>query len=59
MIAKVVGFTGEIMWNSDVPNGTLRKVLNVDKIKELGWEPKITLEEGLKKTYEWYCHNMV
>lgn len=42
MIAKVVGFTGEIMWNSDVPNGTLRKVLNVDKIKELGWEPKIT-----------------
>ena len=59
MIAKVVGFTGEIMWNSDVPNGTLRKVLNVDKIKELGWKPKITLEEGLKKTYEWYCHNMV
>ena len=59
IIAKVVGFTGEIMWNSDVPNGTLRKVLNVDKIKELGWEPKITLEEGLKKTYEWYCHNMV
>jgi GDP-L-fucose synthase len=59
MIAKVVGFTGEIMWNSDVPNGTLRKVLNVDKIKELGWEPKISLEEGLKKTYDWYCHNML
>lgn len=59
MIAKVVGFSGEIMWNSDVPNGTLRKVLNVDKIKELGWEPKISLEEGLKKTYEWYCHNML
>jgi len=59
MIAKVVGFTGEIKWNSDVPNGTLRKVLNIDKIKELGWEPKITLEQGLKKTYEWYCHNMV
>jgi len=59
MIAKVVGFTGEIMWNSDVPNGTLRKVLNVDKIKELGWEPKISLEDGLKKTYEWYCHNML
>ena len=59
MIAKVVGFTGEIMWNSDVPNGTLRKVLNVDKIKALGWEPKISLEEGLKKTYEWYCHNML
>jgi GDP-L-fucose synthase len=59
MIARVVGFTGEIKWNSDVPNGTLRKVLNVDKIKELGWEPKISLEEGLKKTYDWYCHNML
>jgi len=59
MIARVVGFTGEIKWNSDVPNGTLRKVLNVNKIKELGWEPKISLEEGLKKTYEWYCHNML
>ncbi len=59
MIARVVGFTGEIKWNSDIPNGTLRKVLNVDKIKELGWEPKISLEEGLKKTYEWYCHNML
>jgi len=59
MISKVVGFTGEIKWNTDAPNGTLRKVLNVDKIKELGWEPKISLEEGLKKTYDWYCHNMV
>ena len=59
MISKVVGFTGEIKWNTDAPNGTLRKVLNVDKIKELGWEPKISLEEGLKKTYDWYCLNMV
>jgi GDP-L-fucose synthase len=58
MISKVVGFNGEIKWNSDVPNGTLRKVLNVDKIKELGWEPKVTLEEGLKKTYEWYKENL-
>ena len=58
MISKVVGFNGEIKWNSDVPNGTLRKVLNVDKIKELGWKPKVTLEEGLKKTYEWYKENL-
>jgi len=58
MISKVVGFNGEIKWNSDVPNGTFRKVLNVDKIKELGWKPKVTLEEGLKKTYEWYKENL-
>jgi nucleoside-diphosphate-sugar epimerase len=39
------------------PNGTPRKVLNVDKIKSLGWEPKIGLREGIEKTYEWYKAN--
>ena len=53
-IADVVGFKGEIVWDTSKPNGTPRKVLNVDKIKSLGWEPKVSLREGIKKTYELY-----
>ena len=53
-IADVVGFKGEIEWDTSKPNGTPRKVLNVDKIESLGWEPKVSLCEGIKKTYELY-----
>ena len=53
-IAKTVGYDNLINWDISKPNGTPRKVLNVDKIKTLGWEPKIGLEEGIKSTYEWY-----
>ena len=56
-ISKVVGFMGEIEWDITKPNGTPRKVLNVNKIKELGWEPKIGLYEGILKTYDWYKKN--
>ena len=54
MISDVVGFNGGIIWDTDKPNGTLRKLLDVSKIKALGWEPKISLKEGIKSTYEWY-----
>jgi GDP-L-fucose synthase len=57
IISEVVGFPGEIAWDFTKPNGTPRKVLNVDKIKSLGWEPKISLREGINKTYEWYKAN--
>ncbi len=53
-IADVVGFKGEIVWDTSKPNGTPRKVLNVDKMKSLGWEPKVGLREGIEKTYELY-----
>jgi GDP-L-fucose synthase len=53
-ISTVVGFVGDIEWDATNPNGTPRKVLNVDKIKSLGWEPKISLREGIQSTYEWY-----
>lgn len=56
-IADVVGYKEEIIWNTTKPNGTPRKVLNVDKMKSLGWEPKIGLREGIEKTYEWYKEN--
>ena len=54
IISDVVGFSGEISWDFTKPNGTPRKVLNVDKIKSLGWEPKIGLREGIELIYEWY-----
>ena len=53
-IADVVGFKGEIVWDTSKPNGTPRKVLNVDKIKSLGWKPKVSLREGIQKTYDLY-----
>ena len=54
MVSKVIK-NKTIIWDTSKPNGTPRKVLNVDKIKALGWEPQISLEEGIKSTYEWYC----
>ena len=53
-IAKIVGYDDIINWDTSKPNGTPRKVLNVDKIKSLGWEPSISLEDGIQSTYEWY-----
>ena len=53
-VAKVVDFRRTIEWDTSKPNGTPRKVLNVDKIKSLGWEPKINLKDGIKSTYDWY-----
>ena len=59
LIADVVGYTGKIVWDTSKPNGPPRKLLNVDRIKELGWEPKTNLKEGIEKTYEWYRQNLV
>jgi GDP-L-fucose synthase len=53
-ISDVVGYRRNINWDTTKPNGTPRKVLNIDKIKALGWEPKIGLREGIEKTYQWY-----
>ncbi len=58
-IAKIVGYVGEIHWDTTKPNGTPRKVLNVDKIKSTGWEPKIGLYEGINRTYEWFKQNVI
>ena len=54
LISIIVGYKGEIRWDTSKPNGTPRKVLNVDKIKSLGWSPKIGIRQGIYETYEWY-----
>ena len=53
-VAAAAGFTGEIEWDSSKPDGTPRKVLDVSRIKALGWEPIITLDEGIASTIDWY-----
>ena len=58
-IASVVDFIGDIEWDTTKPNGTLRKVMNVDRIKALGWEPQINLHNGISKTYKWYKENLL
>jgi GDP-L-fucose synthase len=54
IIADVVGYKEKIIWDTTKPNGTPRKVLDVNKITSLGWKPKIGLKEGIEKTYNWY-----
>ena len=57
MIAKTVGYTGKLKWDDSRPDGTPRKVLDNRKLTALGWEPKISLQEGLRLTYQWYLEN--
>jgi len=58
IIAEVVGYQGEILWDTEKPNGTPRKLLDVSKLKGLGWEPKLALREGIASTYEWYQNQL-
>jgi GDP-L-fucose synthase len=54
MIQSIVGFQGELIWNTEKPDGTPRKLMDVSKIKGLGWSPKINLEKGIAAVYEEY-----
>jgi len=53
-IAMLTGFNGTILWDSSKPDGTKRKLLDISRIKELGWSPRVTLDEGLASTISWY-----
>lgn len=57
LIAGIVGYQGAIEWDTSMPDGTPRKLLDVSRINELGWEPKHSLAEGIRLTYEWYLEN--
>ncbi len=56
-MARVTGFAGEIVFDSTKPDGTPRKLMDVSRLKALGWEAKISLEKGLKSTYQWFIEN--
>ena len=57
-VQKCVGFNGNIIWNKDMPDGTPRKLTNVDKLHGLGWTHKIDLEEGVALAYDWFKNNV-
>ena len=54
LIAKIVGFQGEILWDKSKPDGTPKKQLNVNRINEMGWKSQIPLKQGLKETIKIY-----
>jgi len=57
MIKDFVGFKGEIVWDKSKPDGTPKKLLDVSRLKQLGWKSKVSLGEGIKMTYDWYKEN--
>lgn len=57
LIKDTVGYEGNVVFDKSKPDGTPRKLLNVDRLRDLGWEAKTNLEEGLEKTFEWYMEH--
>lgn len=57
LIADVVGYDGALEWDTSKPDGTPRKVLDVSRMKSLGWEPRIGLREGIESAYGWYLEH--
>jgi GDP-L-fucose synthase len=59
LICDVIGFDGELTWDASKPDGTPRKLLDVTKLRALGWKPSIRLRNGIAQTYEWFLANCV
>jgi len=56
-VQSVVGFEGNIEWDDSKPDGTPRKLLDVTRLKALGWEPEVSLEDGIRDAYQWFLKN--
>ena len=59
LVCRVVGFDGEIVHDRTKPDGTPRKLMSADMLREMGWEPNIELEQGISTTYKWFLENIV
>ena len=57
LICEVVGFPGALVFDETKPDGTPRKLLNIDRLTGLGWKPSVPLREGIARTYDWYCRH--
>ena len=57
-VRDVVGFEGEIVWDTSKPDGTPRKLVDTSRINAMGWQPRIPLEEGICQTYEWFLEHV-
>lgn len=58
IIAEIIGYKGEIRFNTNYPDGTYRKLMDVSKVFKTGWKPRITIKEGIEKTYNYYKNNI-
>ncbi len=58
LVARAVGFTGEILWDASKPDGTPRKLISVDKLHSLGWTHKVEIEDGVGKLFHWYKESL-
>ena len=58
-VASAVGYEGPVEWDRSKPDGTPRKLLDSSKVRASGWAPKISLKEGLRRTYEWFVAGQV
>jgi len=58
VIAAVVGYSGQLQWDTSKPDGTPQKLLDVARIRSMGWRPKINLVQGIASVYEWYQDNL-
>ena len=57
MIKEIVGYPGEVVFDSSYPDGTYQKLLNIDKILEVGWKPAIPLKQGIQEVFQWYLES--
>ena len=57
LVAEIVGYRGQIVWDTSKPNGTPRKLLDVSKSKAMGWKPRVMLREGIAMTYQDFLTN--
>lgn len=57
-IQRIVGHTGDVIWDDTKPDGTPRKLMDVSKMNNLGWKHQVNLEEGIQKTYNWFLENI-
>jgi GDP-L-fucose synthase len=58
LISDIIGFKGSIKWDSNKPDGTPQKLLDVSRLSKLGWQPKIGLKTGIRQVYQWYLDQL-
>ncbi len=59
LISRIVGFEGDLEFDVSKPDGTPRKLLDVSRLRSLGWQPTWSLEDGISQTYDWFVTNYV
>ena len=59
LMCDIIGFKGELVFDTSKPDGTPRKLLDISRIRSLGWRPEVSLPEGIARSYKWFLKNVV